>query len=229
MSASPPPPPPLPPLPDVPGGWTLQRYGAWELHQPAVPDRFLDDPDVLAANQRDDYMPYWSSMWPAAPLMAEAIVAAPWPRGSRVLEIGAGIGLVGLACLARGDQVTFSDYEPLSALLCRWNAVHNGFADPLTEVLDWRVPTGPQFPVIVGCEVTYEVKNHPLLLALFAERLAADGVVWLGDPGRYHARGFVKRAQAAGWSVQVREEEGRNCPLTEAGTFRIFELRREFS
>ena len=225
-------------LPEVPGGWTTRVYrvnlatsaeveprvAEWTLEQPAQPDHLLDDPQVIEANRRDDYMPYWSSMWPAAPLMANAIADAPWEAGSRVLEIGAGIGLVGLACLARGDCVTFTDYEPTSVLLCQRNAIRNGFANPPASVLDWREPTGPKFPVIVGCEVTYEARNHPLLLNLFDQLLEPGGIVWLGDPGRYHMSSFRRLAEQHRWSVTIK---GRN-PESVPADFQIFELKRTF-
>ncbi|REJ96793.1 MAG: hypothetical protein DWQ29_00635, partial [Planctomycetota bacterium] len=116
-------------LPEIPGGWTRQTIDlGWrtiELVQPATPDCFLDEPSVLEANRRDDYMPYWTYLWPASVPMARVLKTASWPPGTEVLELGSGIGLVGLAAKARGWQVTFSDYDETSLALCRVNAERN--------------------------------------------------------------------------------------------------------
>ena len=75
--------------------------------RPGDPDRLLDDPDVLAWNRRDDYMPYWAFLWPGAVMLAEAVAREPMAAGTRALEIGCGLGLAGLVGLARGLRVAF--------------------------------------------------------------------------------------------------------------------------
>jgi predicted nicotinamide N-methyase len=45
---------------------------------PASPDAFLDDPEVLAANRRDDYMPYWSYLWPTSLETAVSVLNHDW-------------------------------------------------------------------------------------------------------------------------------------------------------
>ncbi|RPI80172.1 MAG: hypothetical protein EHM42_12555, partial [Planctomycetaceae bacterium] len=55
-------------LPPIPGGWSEREFvlagRTLSLTLPGDPDAFLDDPEVLAANRLDDYMPYWSYLWP---------------------------------------------------------------------------------------------------------------------------------------------------------------------
>ncbi len=50
-------------LPAIPGGWGSELFEAvgkqFDLWLPQKPDAFLDDPGVIEANRRDDYMPYW--------------------------------------------------------------------------------------------------------------------------------------------------------------------------
>src|SRR5262249_59859503 len=103
-------------LPDIPGDWT---EGTWSiagrefrLTLPADPDAFLDDAEVHAAHERTEYMPYWAYLWPSALHMAKRVRQADWSASSEILELAAGIGLVGLAALSKGHAVTFSDYEP---------------------------------------------------------------------------------------------------------------------
>jgi predicted nicotinamide N-methyase len=220
----------LPPLPTIPGGWkplSFELAGrSIELIAPAEPDRFLDDPDVIAANQRDDYMPYWSYLWPAAPPFAKALLRAPWPVQTTILDLGSGIGLTGLASLIRGDRVVFSDYDPQALLLCRHNAVRNGLNDPEILQLDWRTPSQRRFPVITGCEVTYEARNHGPILVLLDKMLADNGVAWIADPGRFHAPAFHRLAVSAGFSIRVLDEEQTEQPASRSNAFQIMELRR---
>ncbi|MFO0919991.1 MAG: methyltransferase, partial [Planctomycetaceae bacterium] len=119
-------------LPAVPGGWTETNYQiddrTLRLTLPALPDAFLDDPEVQAAHDKSEYMPYWAYLWPSAVHMARLVYRAEWQAGREVLELGAGIGLVGLAALARGDSVTFSDYEPQAVQLALHNAALNGLS-----------------------------------------------------------------------------------------------------
>lgn len=217
-------------LPEIPGGWTTRTIPAagrqLELVLPADPDALLDDPAVLAANEVNDYMPYWSYLWPAATIMCDALLAADWPAGTEILELGAGVGLVGLAALTRGWRVTFSDYDDTALELCRINAVKNGFGEVGTLNFDWRDPIDRQFPVILGCEIIYDAQTHDAVLDVISRMLPDDGVCWLGDPGRSQAPRFAKKAEAAGFCVQVRNEQGQPDPQASADGFRIYELRR---
>jgi predicted nicotinamide N-methyase len=223
--------PPWAGLPAVPGGWTLQRLPVGdrviELVQPAAPDDLLDDPAVIEANRRDDYMPYWSYLWPAAATMAAALAQAPWPAGTPVLELGCGVGLVGVAALARGWRVTFSDHDPVAVACALLNARRNGLAERADGlVLDWRRPVERRWPVILGCEVTYEARNHPVLLDLLEAMLTPDGVCWLGDPGRSQAPRFVALARERGWKVKLLDHAAQSTETQPGETFQIVELRR---
>ena len=46
--------------------------------------------------------------------MAQAVYDADWPAAATVLEVGCGIGVVGLAAAAAGWPVTVSDNRPES-------------------------------------------------------------------------------------------------------------------
>jgi 2-polyprenyl-3-methyl-5-hydroxy-6-metoxy-1,4-benzoquinol methylase len=102
-------------LPQIPGGWTTRDIEicgrTFHITLPTSPDAFLDDASVLAESRRNDYMPYWPYLWPASLPMSEAVVREGWEPGTEILEIGAGIGFVGLVALSCGHQVTFTDYR----------------------------------------------------------------------------------------------------------------------
>ena len=127
-------------LPAIPGGWEVRQVDiGWrqlDITLPARPDEFLDDPHVLEANRRDDYMPYWSYLWPSSVAMARWLPRADLAPGTRALELGSGIGLTGLAAVTLGWDVTFSDYDDQALQLCRHNARRNGHAGIRTRHLD---------------------------------------------------------------------------------------------
>ena len=216
-------------LPAIPGGWELREFDigmrALQLYCPADPDLFLEDGAVLAANERNDYTPYWAFLWPSSTKMSRLLEKAPWSAGARVLELGSGIGLTGLAACARGDQVTFSDYDRTALHVCRINAFRNRLDDPRTLLLDWREPITEQFDAIIGCEVTYDAPMHAVILSLIGQMLKPGGVCWLGDPGRYQSRFFHEAAVDRGLHVRMFDQD--LVEIAEAGSkgFQIFELR----
>lgn len=218
-------------LPTIPGGWTERT---WDLTGtilkvilPAVPDAFLEDPGVLAAHERDGYMPYWAYVWPASLHMAKAILSRPWPKGTPVLELGAGIGLVGLAAAHAGYPTTITDYDPVAVDLAVWNARHAGLTNVTGLCLDWREPFTEQFPVLLGCELLYEDRNHELLIQLLDRMLARDGVAWFGDGGRVRADRFTSLLTQAGYVWSAIDEDGQRLPSLHVGRYQLLRVTRK--
>jgi predicted nicotinamide N-methyase len=211
------------------GGWQTGEVavGKWtcRLTIPAIPDALLDDPESVAANVSDDRMPYWAFVWPAALPMAAAVQQSGWQTSLRVLELGCGTGLVGLAALAAGLHVTFTDYEPRAVQLARHNAILNGYSQFAARVLDWRNPESEQFPVILGCDLLYQESAFEPLLNLLEQMLAPGGECWLGDGGRSSAVKFWYLARERGYGVEVRGDDGQALE-SPAQNFQLFVLRR---
>ena len=217
-------------LPVIPGGWTQQKITAgdesFDLTLPADPDSFLEEPAVIEAFERDDLLPYWTFLWPTARSMANLVSLKPWNPGLRTLEIGAGIGLVGLSGLARGLDVTFSDIEPQAVRLAQHNAIQNGFhAEGM--LLDWRRPTQDVFPIIFGCDIVYEQRDHGPILILLRRMLDRNGECWIGDAGRAHAKAFYERAMQSGFEVSLQDAEGMPLTAPRIGQFQMFVLRHQ--
>lgn len=217
-------------LPPVAGGWTERSWTiagrTMTLVLPAKPDALLDDADVLVAHERDGYMPYWAYLWPASLPMAEAIFKQPWPTNTAVLELGAGVGFVGLAAALAGYRTTITDYDPTAVQLTLFNARRMELPSVTGQVLDWRHPTGECFSVVIGCELLYEDRNHELLLNVLQARLVPGGVAWFGDGGRVRAERFIDLARAAGFILTLRDEQGAELTSPRAGRYQLLELRR---
>lgn len=158
------------------------------LSRPDAVDRLIDHPVLGASSAVDEYMPYWADLWPAARLLAQAILTEPWSGPLHALEIGCGLGLPGIAALARGLRVTFSDYDSTSLRFAAANARLNGFENFDVLELDWRnPPEGLQVPVLLAADVAYDVQVFPPLAALIRRVLAPNGVCLLADGDRAHA------------------------------------------
>ncbi len=233
-----------PPLVRVPGGWAVRefRLGIRELviWIPAEPDAFLEDPASLAAHgpsadrpERSD-VPFWQYLWPAAETMARLVFAHDWQKENlaqgqtlRALELGAGLGLVGLAGLAAGVSVTFSDYQTPALEAIAYNARLNGFTNLETQSLDWNAPPTEHYPIILGSDVIYERAIHRPILHVLDRMLAPGGVAWLGDPGRSALPFFLEEAQSRGYKVEIRNGQGEILPAAIIGEFQLAILRAD--
>jgi predicted nicotinamide N-methyase len=178
----------------------------FQIKRPVDSDRLLDHPWVRSAYAADEYVPYWPTLWPAARMLAKAIVREPWgigPQPVRVLEVGCGLGLAGVACLARGLHVTFSDVDETALAFAAANARVNGFtAGFRTMPLDFRAPPEDErYPVVIGSDLMYEARLVEPLIGLLGTVLAPGGVCLIADPDRLAARVFKWKLEEAGYDV----------------------------
>jgi predicted nicotinamide N-methyase len=176
-----------------------------QLIRPADPDRLLEEPDVLARNRDDDYMPYWAYLWPGAYFLAQAVAREPEQPGLAALEIGCGLGLAGLVALGRGWHVTFTDYDETALEFVRLSAAANGY-DPAryaTGALDWRELPETRYPVILGADVLYECRLVPMVVNLLARMLTDDGYALIAGPYRVATEGFARALETHGLKCEA--------------------------
>lgn len=220
-------------LPVFPGGWKESAYRVegedFRVMAPGKPDALLDLPEVLEANRRDDYMPYWGFLWPTSLDMSQAILREPWTseqRCSEVLELGTGVGLVGIAALRAGLNILFTDYDETSVRLALLNAQRNGFPSPRGALLDWRKPYATRYRLILGCDLIYEAQTHQPMLTALDGMLAEDGECWLADPGRHQADKFLNLARSAGYQIGHREIVREPFPSRPPGITNLWILSK---
>lgn len=159
------------------------------MARPTDTDRLLDNPTIRAAFDADEYLPYWVEIWPAARMLAKMIVREPWvhrPDGKlHALEVGCGLGLPGVAAMAKGLRVTFSDCDATALRFAADNARRNGFEDFELLQLDWRHPPADlRVPVVLAADLIYEIRNVAPLVGLIKHILAPEGVCLLTDQDR---------------------------------------------
>ncbi len=220
-------------LPVIPGGWKQEDVQLGDcliqLTLPAVPDDLLEG-DYQNSNSTkllpDEGAPYWGYLWSAAKTMASMVLRHKWKAGTTALEIGSGIGLVGVAALKSGLQTTLTDYDPTSVLLAKHNAQQNGYPNAEVIPLQWEKPLKRTFPIILGCEVTYEPQSHIPLLDLLDNMLSEQGICWLGDGGRTPAAGFIQLAKDRNYQVSVTDANNNPLATLQRGKFQLLQLRK---
>lgn len=203
------------PLPETPRdalGPTVHETVIVEQHtfligRPTETDRLLDHPTIRSAFAADEYLPYWADLWPVSRMLAKAVLREPWPDpGAAVLEIGCGLGLPGIAALARGLHVTFSDYDATALQFAADNARLNGFDRFRTLQMDWRSPPPDlRCDVLLASDLTYELRNVEPIADLIQRVLAPGGVCLATDEDRIPAHAFREALSARGltWTNQL--------------------------
>jgi predicted nicotinamide N-methyase len=155
------------------------------IARPSGSDRLLDHTFVQSAFADDEYMPYWTDLWPAARMLAKVVLRETFSPGMEALEIGCGLGLPGIACLSMGLHVIFSDYDATALRFAADNARANGFDNFRLLHMDWRdPPTTLRVPLILASDLIYELRNVVPLVTLIKRLLAPAGLCLLTDQDR---------------------------------------------
>jgi len=84
----------------------MVRVGAGEFRVASVrqPEKLLDTISTTEFAV-DERLPYWAELWTSAIVLAERVLNDQTMRGTKVLELGCGLGLVGLAAAKAGADV----------------------------------------------------------------------------------------------------------------------------
>jgi predicted nicotinamide N-methyase len=170
--------------------------------RPREPDALIDDAAFAA---RDEFLPYWAELWPSAVALTQ-VVARRHLHGRRVLELGCGIGLPGIAAAMGGARVTLADWAPEAIAVARANAARNE-VEVEAVVCDWRAPdalvaAGP-WELVLLADVLYEERNVAALLPLLP-RLGRE--ILLADPERDTAEEFLEQA-AKDWRITTTRDD----------------------
>lgn len=165
----------------------------------------IEDIDyLLGLVKTDDDIPFWAVLWPAAIGMSEYLWESVNFDGKRVLELGAGLGLVGIVAAAKGATLVQTDFISEALTLAQENAKANGIENISYVLADWRkFVLAEQFDWIIGSDILYEPKLHPYLKSIFKTNLAQGGTIALADPGRDDAVRFVEELCQEGFKVET--------------------------
>ena len=155
------------------------------LAHPGSGLRRLLEPDGPDEGEAEPQPPYWAYAWAGGAVLARYILDNPSTvAGKRVLDLGAGSGLVGIAAAKAGArEVIAAEIDPNGAAALGLNATVNGVA---IQIIGTDITAGPPPAVdlVLAGDVFYgqEVGQR---MAPFLDRCLAAGIeVLVGDPGR---------------------------------------------
>jgi predicted nicotinamide N-methyase len=139
----------------------------------------------LAQADPDFGSPYWTRPWGGGLALARHVLDRPEVvAGKRVLDLGAGSGLVAIAAaLAGAGEVKAADVDPYAVVAMRLNAAANG-----VMVEAWLGDLTTDEPSEVDLMLVGDLFYDPDLAArvlAYLERCVAAGIeVLIGDPWR---------------------------------------------
>lgn len=206
--------------------------GTVVLEKPRNPDDLISEADFA----KDDRLPYWADLWPAAIVLAEYLerhpVAAVDGVRPRAIELGCGLGLVTIAATRAGYDVLATDYYVDSTLLTARNTLTVTGAEPQLRMVDWRdFPTDlGTFPLVLAADVLYEKLYAALVADAIKRTLAPDGIALVSDQGRVALGAFLEEATSRGLTHSIVHFQTRpTVPAAPEGSavhsITIYELR----
>lgn len=127
-----------------------------------------------------DQTPYWAYVWAGGAALVHHLRANPaLVRGRRVLDLGAGSGLVGIAAAQAGAaHVTALDRDAVSRIAIGLNAAANAVT------LQVLADDPPNADILLAGDVFYDDAMVGPMLESLRAAAAAGAQVLVGDPGR---------------------------------------------
>jgi predicted nicotinamide N-methyase len=145
-------------------------------------------------------VPYWARPWPSGVGLAGHLKDHPPLPGTRVLELGCGLGLPSVVAARAGAQVLATDGHTDAVAFAAHVLTINEVEGEVAHV-DWSdhadalVERGP-WDLVLAADVLYTSANVEAALRLFGRLLAPAGRLILADPNRKGAQGFLAAARA---------------------------------
>jgi len=193
------------------------RFGEKQIRLLKIADleEFLAGKDPLANVSE---FPFWIRLWDAAMVLAYILGSQPHAAGSRLLELGAGLGAPGLAAATAGFDVTISDYEEIIMDFQKVSAAASGLQGIHFTHLDWLNPPEMEpFDVLAGAEILFRDEFFQPLLHIFSTCLKPGGVIYLAhDAKRQSLPKFLRLAQNdfdIGLKEQVIKRDGKKVTI----------------
>ncbi len=218
-------------MPRTPGDYECQEYSVRvagrtvRLLGPKYPHALHNDPDVRRRHEQDGYSPYWALPFPASVMLAEHVIAHVPPAADPVLELGAGLGLAGIALSLAGFAMVITDYDEDALAFVRASAKLNGAELRDVRPLDWRTPPPERYALIVGADIIYQPASLQPVAALLAGCLAPGGRAFISDGNRSKADEFPAALRAAGLNCETVKARARAIPAFDAIDDRMFDGR----
>jgi len=161
------------------------RSRKFQFLLPRSLDRFINTENLL------QHFPLWAKIWEASWILADYMAAASPDPDKHVLEIGGGVGLVGITAAAFGHRITMTESDEHAINFAKANAALNGVNNLEIGKLDWNKPSiNGRFHMIIASEVVYKEKDFIPLETLFKTYLSPKGEIVLASGMRNTTMAF---------------------------------------
>ena len=170
--------------------YTFGKYSI-KLEQVADVEKLVDEITDDEFNQ-DERLPYWAEVWPSAMALAEYILSNQNEfRHKNAIELGCGIGLVGIAATLAAANVTFSDYEKDALNFTENNYFLNFGKGAKAILLDWRNPNhNIHYEIVIAADILYEKRFLEPVYNTLNKLVKENGRVYIAEPNRTIAKSF---------------------------------------
>ena len=174
----------------------------------------LVDPTELLRAASPVEPPYWVLPWIGARAIAAKLRASAPQPATRILDLGCGLGLAGVAAGARGAHVTFADNVPAALEFAAANARLHRLRAFETACIDFTAAARMDaFDLIAAADIVYDPAAYVALCDFLVAHLAPGGRLLLTESLRADAREVIEMLARRGiagpcdavWIV----EEGR--------------------
>lgn len=111
---------------------------------------------------------YWAFCWASGQVLARMILARPeWVAGKKVMDFGAGSGVVAIACaLAGAKEIIACDIDQHAMTACQANAALNSVQlRTHNDLFNFNEP----LDILFAADVLYDQANLPLLDAFISK------------------------------------------------------------
>ncbi|MHA6731696.1 class I SAM-dependent methyltransferase [Devosia sp. A369] len=131
-----------------------------------------------------DDAPYWAYPWAGGLALAQHFEAHPeLVSGQRILDLGAGSGLVGIVAAKAGALVTAAEIDPNGQAAIALNAAANGVTINLLDI-DLTGAPPADIDLIAAGDVFYNGDVAAIMLPYLQRCHTAGITVLIGDPQR---------------------------------------------
>ena len=180
------------------------RDRRFQFFVPKTIDRFLNPDDPL------NRFPLWAKIWDASLILADELASLSVRPGRAFVEIGCGVGLVGIVAASFGHDVTITEYDPHALAFARANALLNGLAGLRVMPLDWNQPAlNRTFDFIIGSEIIYHERDFDPIRELFKMLLKPGGEIILCAEIRTTNMAFLSLLQNT-YAIKARKKTLRS-------------------